>query len=166
MSWTLTAWVLLVAVYLAVLGDVRPGDLVIGAAVAAAVLAGCRRFLGGTRPAGVGDRVARVHLLALPRLVGGTALEIVRGTLDVARVVLAPSPRARPGIVEVPLPEASAAGITTLALTTTLSPGSVVVDIDRARGMIRMHVIDARDRERIRRRLLEFDRRCRRPAVE
>jgi multisubunit Na+/H+ antiporter MnhE subunit len=166
MTWPLTAWLLLVAVYLAVLGDVRPGDLVLGAALAATVLAACRRFLAGTRPAGVGQRVARIHPLAVPRLAGATVLEIVRGTVDVAHVVLAPSPRARPGIVEIPLPEASAAGITTLALTTTLSPGSVIVDIDRTRGTIRVHVIDARDRERIRNRLLEFDRRWRGPAVE
>jgi multisubunit Na+/H+ antiporter MnhE subunit len=166
MTATVTAWVLLWAVYLTVLGDARPGDLVIGAAVAAAVLAACRPFLVGTRPPRAGRPAARVHPTAVPGLLAATVVEILRGTIDVVRVVFAPSRRAHAGIVELPLPDASPAAITTLALTLTLSPGSAVVDIDRKRRVMRVHVVDARDPERARDRLADFDRRWRRPAVE
>lgn len=159
-------WVLLWGVYLAVLGDVHAADLGVGAAVAAAVLAGCRPFLSGTRSSGAGRRAARVHLLGVPGLVAATLVEIVRGAVAVLGVVFTRSPRAQPGIVEVPFPEASAAALTTLALTLTLSPGSVIVDLDRRRRIMRVHVIDARDPEGVVAHIVEFDRRWRQPAVE
>lgn len=163
---TVTAWLLLWAIYLAVLGDVRAGDVVGGAMAAAAILAACRPFLAGTRQAGTGRAAVRVHLRAVPGLVAATIVEVVTGALTVARIVFAASPRARPGIVEIPIPETSAAGLTTLALALTLSPGSVVVDIDRRRRVMLVHVVDARDPATIRARLTDFDRRWRRPAVE
>jgi multisubunit Na+/H+ antiporter MnhE subunit len=159
-------WLALWALYLIVLGSLRPGDVVAGAVVAAAVRAACGRFLAGTRLEGAGRAQARVHWRAVPARGAATAVDIVRGTVDVARAVLAPVPRTAPGTVEIPLPETSAAGVTVLALALTLSPGSVLVDVARRRRVMLMHVLDARDPERVRARFVEFDRRWRRPAVE
>jgi len=160
------AGVALAALYLAVLGSLRLADVVTGGVVSAAVLAGCRRFLAQTGPDPAAVWPVRVHPLALPALGAATLAEIVRGTLDVVRAVLAPTPRAYPGVVEVPLPDASSAGLAALALALTLSPGSVLVDIDHRRRAMLVHVVDARDPDAIRARLLDFDQRWRRPAVE
>jgi multisubunit Na+/H+ antiporter MnhE subunit len=141
---------LLAAVYCLVLGQAGPWDVVAGLAAGAAALA----------VASPAPRIARGRPLPLPALArravafGPFAMavgaEIVRGTSTVARIVLAPRPRPRPGLVEVPIGERSRTGVVVSALALTLAPGSVLVDIDWARGLMVLHVIDAGDPDAIR----------------
>lgn len=62
-----------------------------------------------------------------------------------ALFVLHLRPLKSPGIVEVPITGRSASGVAVSALVTTLSPGSVLVDIDWRRRVMLFHVFDAND---------------------
>lgn len=135
---------LLAAVYLAVLGSARPADAGIAVLVAIASLAATREL---SRPAANGEPAGSLvrRVLAFPRFAAGAAVEVVRGTAAVARVVLAPRPRPYPGLVDVPIGERTPTGVAVSALVMTLAPGSVLVDVDRDAGVMVYQVLDARD---------------------
>ena len=65
----------------------------------------------------------------------------------------------RSGIVALPIGGRTETGVAVSALVATLSPGEVLVDVDRARGVMLVHVMDAADPEEVRRRHEEFYRR-------
>lgn len=136
----------LVAVWLAVLASTKPGDVLLGVLVAAAVLAlpapGERLGSGDVRP------VRRIA--GLPRFAWAVLRDVVAGTWDVALRVLHLRDLEQPGFVEVPIGERSDVGLAVSALATTLSPGSVLVEIDEARGTMLLHVIDASDPDAVR----------------
>jgi len=56
----------------------------------------------------------------------------------------------------VPIGERTTSGVAVSALTTTMSPGEVLVDIDWERGVMLIHVLDARDPDAVRARHLRF----------
>lgn len=82
--------------------------------------------------------------------------DILHGAWDVALRVMHLRAIERPGIVRVPIGERSERGVAVSALATTLSPGSVLVDIDREAGDLLLHVIDASDPDGVRDRLQRF----------
>ena len=85
----------------------------------------------------------RLHVLALVRLVGFVALQIVRANLALARDVLRWWSTPESGVVEVRLPGASD---TVLAITghlVTLTPGTLTVDADPATGTLVVHALQA-----------------------
>jgi multisubunit Na+/H+ antiporter MnhE subunit len=61
--------------------------------------------------------------------------------------------------VAVPIGGRTETGLAVSALVATLSPGEVLVDVDRERGVMLVHVVDAADPEGIRRRHEDFYRR-------
>lgn len=87
---------------------------------------------------------------------GAVLVDILRGAWDVALRVMHLRPIEQPGVVRVPIGERSERGIAVSALATTLSPGSVLVDIDREAGDLLLHVIDASDPDGVRDRLQRF----------
>ncbi|MBN1434129.1 Na+/H+ antiporter subunit E [Candidatus Fermentibacterales bacterium] len=70
--------------------------------------------------------------------------EIVRANLDVAMRVLNPALPIRPGIVKIRSKLRSETGLTFLANSITLTPGTMTVDVDAESGTLYIHWIAVR----------------------
>ena len=79
------------------------------------------------------------------RLAGVVLWDIVTANVAVARRVLGPMSRLRPGFVEVPLDLAHPDAVALLGSIIAITPGTVVADIDDARARILVHVLDLAD---------------------
>lgn len=71
--------------------------------------------------------------------------DIVAANIVVARQVLGPLARLRPGFLEVPLDLDDPFVATLLAGIVTLTPGTVSIDIDMERRVLHVHVLDMPD---------------------
>lgn len=141
-------------VYVLTLASTDPVDLAIGVLLGALLvgLLGRRMLLapeGQTLPA-----ISRILWFAVFAV--AVLADIMHGAWDVALRVMHLRPIDRPGVVRVAIGERSERGIAVSALATTLSPGSVLVDIDREAGDLLLHVIDASDPDGVRDRLQRF----------
>lgn len=84
-------------------------------------------------------------LRPVPRLVMVILYDIVRSNLHVARLVLGPEARLKPGWVWVPLDLTNIHGITALASVITLTPGTVSAELSDDRRYLLIHVLDLQD---------------------
>jgi len=137
----------LVAIYITALGSAAPADIALGAVFATLALWSTRAHVWRNGPRG--PAVAR-HLLAF-RWAGFASAVTARGiagALKMAGYAMRPSRLPKSGLVEIPIEARTAAGVAVDGLTTSLTPGSVVIDIDRNRGVMILHLVDARDPER------------------
>ncbi|MDD4909705.1 MAG: Na+/H+ antiporter subunit E [Candidatus Omnitrophica bacterium] len=73
--------------------------------------------------------------------------ECVKANIDVARRVLHPRLPINPGIVKVKTALKTDTGLTFLANSITLTPGTLVVDIDREEGILYVHWIDVKAKD-------------------
>lgn len=71
--------------------------------------------------------------------------EIVVANVDVAYRVLAPHMPLEPQVILVPLRVETSLGITTIANSITITPGTVTLDHDPDENALYVHVIDGRD---------------------
>ncbi len=136
------------------LASADPVDLVTGGALGAllaALLDGRLRPPRGAATLPLGSRLA-----GFPPLVGAILVDIVRGTWDVALRVVHLRALEHPGLVRVPIGDRTERGVAVSALATTLSPGSVLVEVDRERAEMVLHLIDASDPDAARARLQHF----------
>ncbi len=138
----------LAGVFLLTLASTDPVDLAIGLAVGLAVALALGDRLRPRTGADVPPLAGRV--VWLPVYAAAVLADVVAGTWDVALRVLHLRPVDAPGFVRVPIGERSERGVAVSALTTTLSPGSVLVDVDWGRRELLLHVIDASDPDAIR----------------
>ncbi len=144
----------LALVYVLTLASADPVDLAIGAGLGAA-LAG---LLGGRLPLGLPGHVPPLagRIAWWPVLAGAVLADIVHGAWDVTLRVLHVRAIERPGLVRVPIGQRTERGVAVFALATTLSPGSVLIDVDWERRDLLVHVIDASDPDAVRDRLQRF----------
>jgi multicomponent Na+:H+ antiporter subunit E len=146
----------LALVYVLTLTSTDPIDLVVGAALGA-LLAGS---VGGRLRLRLDPRCevpsAPVRAAFFPVFVVGVLIDVTTGTWDVALRVMHLRRLEHPGIVLIPIGDRSERGVAVSALATTLSPGSVLIDIDWETRHLVLHVIDASDPEDVRRRLQSF----------
>lgn len=77
------------------------------------------------------------------------AAELARANVDVAYRVLAPSMPMEPEVILVPLRVETAAGVTTIANSITITPGTITLDYDPEANALYVHVIDERDLESV-----------------
>lgn len=70
------------------------------------------------------------------------AREVVLATIAVTRLVLGPLDQLRSGFVALPLDAKTDLEVTALANSITLTPGTITVHVDAARGLLVMHAID------------------------
>lgn len=89
--------------------------------------------------------------------------DVILANLRVARAILGPPARLRPGFIRVPLDLQSDVGITVLAQTITLTPGTVSADITPDRRTLIVHYLDEGDPEAL---IAEIKRRYERPIME
>lgn len=81
--------------------------------------------------------------------IGAFGYELVRANLDVAYRVLAIDPPIEPEVILVPLRVRSAVGITLIANSITITPGTITLDHDAEENALYVHAIDGRDPEAI-----------------
>jgi multisubunit Na+/H+ antiporter MnhE subunit len=148
----LLALVLLTLVYVLALESFAPLDVLTGALLAVALLAGFRRLTASGQVAET--RIAQPSLLRRIIAFVPFALvvlwDVLEGTWVMVRIVLHIHPLDPYGIVEVPIGERTPSGVAVTTLVTTLSPGSFLVDVDTERQVMLFHNIDAHDPEAIR----------------
>jgi multicomponent Na+:H+ antiporter subunit E len=75
-------------------------------------------------------------LLRLPRFWWWLLQEVIRSSIEVARVVMTPSLPISPTTVELTTTEATEAGRVILGNSITLSPGTVTIDVDGDRLLV------------------------------
>ena len=97
------------------------------------------------------------------RLAAVVLWDIIVANLVVARRVLGPLARLRPGFVEVPVDLAHPDAVALLASIIAITPGTVVADIDDARTRILVHVLDLNDPAQL---VAEIKHRYERPLKE
>ena len=73
--------------------------------------------------------------------------ECIKANIDVAYRVIHPDLPINPGIVKVKTTLKSDTGLTFLANTITLTPGTMSVDIDEENGFLYIHWIDVKDKD-------------------
>lgn len=144
------AVIVLALVFALGVGSVAPRDLVLGVLVGAAALWIARAAIRGRAAPSTGLLDAVIGTAGLLALTGW---DIVRGTSQVVLVVLGLRSADRAGFVEVPFDERTDDGVRVTALLTTMSPGDVVLHLDRDRRVMLVHTIDADDPEGFRERL-------------
>ncbi|HVM17830.1 MAG TPA: Na+/H+ antiporter subunit E [Gaiellaceae bacterium] len=136
-------------VYLLMLASLDPLDVAAAVVVAAAILGGFRSFVFA-EPRRDGPSLLR-RVAGFPAFAAAIVRDIVVGTWEVALVVLHLRPLRAPGIVAIPLGERTRTGVAVGAFVATLSPGEFLVDVDEARRVMLLHVIDASDPDEVRR---------------
>jgi multisubunit Na+/H+ antiporter MnhE subunit len=146
--------VFLTITYLFVLASGSPGDIAMGVVFSGVLLLVFRNFLFGGNPKPSPGFFAK--LAALPLFLAASVWDIVKGTWEVALVVLHIRPLERPGIVAVPIEGRTPTGLAVSATETTLSPGTYLVDVDVERGVWLIHALDAADAEGVKRDRREF----------
>jgi multicomponent Na+:H+ antiporter subunit E len=152
------AVVVLTLVYALALGSFRPWDLLFGAGLSTVLLFASRRFVFGgaaSRPGGRGLTLPG-RVVAFVPFAAAVFREILVGTWEVTLVTLRLRPLVRPGIVAVPIGERTPTGVAVWAVVTGLPPGSFFADVDRERGVVLIHVLDARDPEAYREQQEDF----------
>jgi len=99
--------------------------------------------------------VERTHLLRSPKryfwflyYIPLFVWECFKANIDVAYRVGHPDLPIKPGIVKVKTKLKSDAGLTFLANSITLTPGTLSVDVDKENGFLYVHWINAKDIER------------------
>ena len=119
--------------------SVSAGHWLLGTALALALPAWSRRY----DPDAPVMRRGRVAL----RLAGTVLRDIVVSNIEVARQVLGPERRLRPGFVWVPLDIRHPYGMVSLAGIITLTPGTVSSEITPDRRHLMVHVLHCPDDE-------------------
>lgn len=159
----LLALLILATVYLLTLASVKPLDVVTALVLAGALLIGLNRFLA--RPASEGGPPLLRRLLHAPAFALAVIVEITVGTWRVVLLVLGIRKLTHPGIVLIPIGDRSETGVVVTALSITLSPGEVLVDIDWERRAMLVHVIDASDADAVRAHYQHFYDRFQKPVL-
>ena len=148
---------LLTLLYALALASFDPLDLLFGAGLSTVLVYFSRRFVFGENPHGGPPLPGRA--VAFVPFAFAVFKEILKGTWQVTLVTLHLRPLDQPGIVAVPIGQRTSAGVAAWAVVTGLPPGSFFVDVDRERGVVLIHVIDASDPEGFREEQEDFYRR-------
>ena len=153
----------LTAVYALALASADPWDLGIGVVLSVGVLAAFRRFIFCSAPELAPGRALK-RAAHFPQLAVATAANVVRGTAQVTRAVLGWSTMDNAGFVEIPQGDRTETGVVVSGLLDTLSPGTVLVEIDPEARTWTIHALQGSDEEEVRGDLERFYDRFQRPV--
>lgn len=148
---TLLVLLLLVVVFCLTLASFAPWDMAIGAVLGGITLA----VFHGQLPAIPGKPERELpslpsRMVAFVPFAGITIWEILIGSVRVAAIVSGLRKLEHPGIVAVPIGERSKLGVVVTGITTSLAPGSILLDVDWDRNLMLVHMIDASDPDQVR----------------
>jgi multicomponent Na+:H+ antiporter subunit F len=85
------------------------------------------------------------RLAAAPAFALGTLADMVRGTWHVALYIVGVRRLDTPGLVAIPRGERTSSGVAVWGYITAISPDEIVVEADDDRGLLLVHLLDARD---------------------
>lgn len=88
-----------------------------------------------------------IKVIAFAKLMWMFLIEIIKANIDVAKVVLAPRLKNKPGIIAVETSLETEIEIATLAALITLTPGTVSMDFSADGKTIYVHSIDVDNRD-------------------
>jgi multicomponent K+:H+ antiporter subunit E len=134
---SLTASVLLALFWLLLVNELSAGQ------IALALLLGLMLPIVTLRFRAVRPPVRRLGVVAA--LLGVFLYDLVVANLAVARAVLGSISRVRPRLVHVPLALTDPAAIALLAGLVSLTPGTVLIDIDLRQNVLTIHALLAGD---------------------
>jgi multisubunit Na+/H+ antiporter MnhE subunit len=140
--------VALALLYALMVGSLHPVDLGLGAVLAL----GIRRLfplegMVSTRSA----REAWRRAVHLPRFFWALSVMVVRSCVHVLGVIFGRHCRAdHAGVVDVPMGERTPLGVEVSSWVMSLTPGTVLLELDWQRRVMRMHALDARDPDTLR----------------
>lgn len=135
-------------VFALVVSDFSWENLVVAFTLAGALMVVFRRQ---TLPRSLPPAGLALHLIIYsPVLFWFLLIDILKGTWQIATITLGLRPLVQPGIVKIPIGAHSVAGVGPVGFFITLSPGTFLVDIDWAEGVMLVHSIDARDPDGVR----------------
>lgn len=146
------AWMALwlAAVWVALWGELTPGNVVAGVVVAAAVLVA----FPALAPGGIGT----LRVWKVVRFGGYFLYLLAQANLIVAWQVIRPRARVAEGIVAVRVSGASDAILTLVANAITLTPGTLTLEIRREPPTLYVHVLQLASPEQTRREVRELER--------
>ncbi len=128
-------------VWLLLANSAAPGQMVLGAALAVGLPLFTQRFWP--------DRPCMARPAAAAAYIAVFLWDIVLANLAVARLILGPTGRLRPGFVRLPLDLRSDFAVTVLAHTISLTPGTVSALLTADRSALLVHVLDLEDEARL-----------------
>lgn len=139
---TATLHVLLAGVWVLLQGEVTARSVVMGTALAAAVVWLLRPVEGSEQA------LRRVWMAA--RLAGRFIAEMSRSAVTVTAAIWSPRGRVFPGIVEVPTRLRGDGEVTLLANLITMTPGTMTVEVPMEQDRLFVFALDARRPQRVR----------------
>lgn len=86
----------------------------------------------------------RLHPLSLLRLIGRIVVDLVKASTVIAWLTVRPGPPPKSALVRTQTSLKSDLTLSLAAAILTLVPGTMVVDIDQARRILYVHILDAR----------------------
>jgi multisubunit Na+/H+ antiporter MnhE subunit len=142
---------LLTVVFCLTLASYDPWDMLIGAVLGSIVLAVFHDAVPGIQGKPESELPSLpTRIIHFIPFAGITIWEILIGSVRVAAIVVGVRKLDHPGIVAVPIGNRSKFGVVVTGITTSLAPGSVLLDVDWDRNLMLVHVIDASDPDQIR----------------
>jgi multisubunit Na+/H+ antiporter MnhE subunit len=142
------AWALLTVVYALTLASFAWEDLLVGMALSGGLMVLYRKQVFPGPPPATGYVL---HILRnSPRLLGHMLVDILKGTWQVASIILGLRPLSHPGIVKIPMPDIGPAGTAIVSFMVTISPGSFLIDYDWDERVMLVHYVDISDPDQIR----------------
>lgn len=133
--------ILMVALWLVLKSTVAPGQILLGAVLAIAIVLIFRNI----RPL---QPTLRRPLTAL-RLAVRVLIDIVRSNIAVGKIILGfkRDRELTPGFLDIPLELRDPHGLAVLAVIVTSTPGTVWVNLTPDRATLTLHVLDLQDNE-------------------
>lgn len=128
-------------------GNISIANFFFGAIISYVLLRPLRVFYDSTT-----DYSFKVLILKIPSLVRyfiKLSIEIMKASIAVAKIIIQPKIDIKPGIISVPIRAKTDIGITALANTVTLTPGTLTIDISEDRSYLYVHCIDIEDVDEI-----------------
>lgn len=157
---SILAPVVLGLTYLVVIGTCSAADVVTALAIGAVVT-----VVAARSPLIPSPQTVRA-LAGVPWFVWGISIEIFQGSWQMLLVLLGVRTWKTIGYVELPFGERSVTGARVNALVATMSPGSVLVDVNETDEMMLFNVIDAENPDRFRHSMDIFYRRYQKPVIQ
>ncbi len=132
----------LLGVWLVLWSDLSVANVLSGLLVSGAIVATFDGWRAGT---------VAIRPVRAARFAGHFLVKLVESSVVVAHTVVAPRGRIHTSIVAVPLRSGSDAMLTLVADAVNLTPGTLVLEVERDPPTLYLHALDGRDAARLRR---------------
>ena len=138
--WSLRVWALcwLVVVWILLWGNISAANIVSGLAIGLLITL--------LLPLPAVPVEGRVHPLSLAKLLVVVGASLVRSSIQVAWLAIKPGPPPRSAVLRTPLAVKSDLVLALAVNAINLTPGTLVLEIDRDRRLLYVHVLDVGSR--------------------